>query len=70
MNSYQRNVAVGALVIVGAVGFVGGTLWLRGKSIGSADVAIIFADIGNLKEGAPVRISGAPVGRVVDRLRI
>ena len=66
MNSYQRNVVVGILVILGALGFVGGTLWLRGKSIGSADAAIIFADIGNLKEGAPVRISGAPVGRVVD----
>lgn len=66
MNSYQRNVVVGLLMIIGVVGFVGGTLWLRGKSIGGADAAIIYADIGNLKEGAPVRISGAPVGRVVD----
>lgn len=66
MNSYQRNVVVGLIMIISVLGFVGGTLWLRGKSIGGADAAIIYADIGNLKEGAPVRISGAPVGRVVD----
>lgn len=66
MNSYQRNTVVGLIVIISVIGFVVGTLWLRGKSIGGSDVAIIYADIGNLKEGAPVRISGAPVGRVVD----
>ena len=41
----------GVMVIVTAIAVVGGMLWLRGKSIGSADVAIIYADIGNLKEG-------------------
>src|ERR1700709_2128287 len=66
MNSYQKNVIVGAFVIVALLAFGGGTLWLRGKSLGKADVAILYADIGNLKEGAPVRISGALVGRVVD----
>jgi phospholipid/cholesterol/gamma-HCH transport system substrate-binding protein len=54
------------MVIVVSIGAVGGMLWLRGRSIGKPDAAIIYADIGNLKEGAPVRISGAPVGRVVD----
>lgn len=66
MNSYQRNVIVGAFVILALLAFGGGTLWLRGKSLGRADAAILYNDIGNLKEGAPVRISGAPVGRVVD----
>jgi phospholipid/cholesterol/gamma-HCH transport system substrate-binding protein len=66
MNSYSRNVIVGAFVLVALLAFGGGTLWLRGKSLGKADVAILYADIGNLKEGAPVRISGAPAGRVVD----
>src|SRR5438128_2321317 len=66
MNSYQRNVVVGVVVILSALLFVGGTLWLRGKSLGKSDAAIIYSDIGNLKEGAPVRISGAPVGRVVE----
>lgn len=68
MNSYQKTAAVGLFVIIGAVLFVAGALWLRGKSIGAADLNIIYADIGNLKEGAPVRISGAPVGRVTDIL--
>ncbi len=66
MNSYQRSIAVGAMVLVTSLAVVGGMLWLRGKSIGKSDVAILYEDIGNLKEGAPVRISGAPVGRVVD----
>lgn len=68
MNTYQKTAAVGLFVMVGLVLFVGGALWLRGKSLGSADLNIIYADIGNLKEGAPVRISGAPVGRVTDIL--
>lgn len=68
MNSYQKTAAVGLFVIVGAILFVGGALWLRGKSLGSADLNIIYSDIGNLKEGAPVRISGAPVGRVTEIL--
>jgi phospholipid/cholesterol/gamma-HCH transport system substrate-binding protein len=66
MNSYQKTAAVGLLVIIGAVLFVGGALWLRGKSLSAADVNVLYTDIGNLKEGAPVRISGAPVGRVTD----
>src|ERR1019366_59845 len=66
MNSYQKTAAVGLFVIIGAVLFVGGALWLRGKSLSKADVNIRYADIGNLKEGAPVRISGAPVGRVTE----
>jgi phospholipid/cholesterol/gamma-HCH transport system substrate-binding protein len=66
MNSYQKTAAVGLLVIIGAVLFVGGALWLRGKSLSAADINVVYTDIGNLKEGAPVRISGAPVGRVTD----
>lgn len=66
MNSYQKTAAVGLFVIIGAVLFVGGALWLRGKSVGKADINVLYADIGNLKEGAPVRISGAPVGRVTE----
>ncbi|MEO5799622.1 MAG: MlaD family protein [Gemmatimonadales bacterium] len=64
MNSYQKEAAVGLLVIVGALAFVGGGMFLRNKSIKSPDVLVLFDNIGNLKDGAPVRISGAPVGRV------
>ena len=65
MNSYQKTAALGVFVITGAMLFVVGVLWLRGKSVGKPDINVIYSDIGNLKEGAPVRISGAPVGRVV-----
>lgn len=64
MNSYQKEAAVGLLVLVAVAGFLGGGLYLRGKSLKSPDVQVRFADIGNLKDGAPVRVSGAPVGRV------
>ena len=64
MNSYYKNATIGLLVILGAVVFVVGSLWLRGKTIRRPDVQVVFDDIGNLKEGAPVRVSGAPVGRV------
>jgi phospholipid/cholesterol/gamma-HCH transport system substrate-binding protein len=64
MNSYYKNATIGLIVILGLVVFVVGSLWLRGKTIRSPDVQVVFADIGNLKEGAPVRVSGAPVGRV------
>ncbi len=64
MNPHYKNATVGAIVILGLVVFTGGSLWLRGKTIRSPDVQVVFEDIGNLKEGAPVRVSGAPVGRV------
>ena len=64
MNNYTKTVGVGILFLLGIAVFLGGALWLRGKSLGSRDLAILFKDIGNLKEGAPVRISGAPMGRV------
>ncbi len=64
MNSYQKEAAVGLLVLLGAAAFVGGGMFLRNKSIKSPDVMVLFDNIGNLKDGAPVRISGAPVGRV------
>lgn len=64
MNSYQKEAAVGLLVLLGAVAFVGGGMFLRNQTIQSPDVMVLFSDIGNLKDGAPVRISGAPIGRV------
>ena len=64
MNTYQKEVMVGILVLIAAVAFFGGALWLRGASLGGPDVNVVYSDISNLKEGSPVRISGAPVGRV------
>ncbi|MEP6589839.1 MAG: MlaD family protein [Gemmatimonadota bacterium] len=64
MNSYQKEAAVGLLVLLGAAAFVGGGMFLRNVSMKRPDVMVRFENIGNLKDGAPVRISGAPVGRV------
>ncbi len=64
MHSYHKEATIGALVLVALAAFIGGTLWLRGKSLGKPELNVVFADVGNLKEGAPVRVSGAPVGRV------
>jgi phospholipid/cholesterol/gamma-HCH transport system substrate-binding protein len=69
MNSYHKEATVGLLVLVGIVAFVLGAMWLRGQSWGNPpEVQAAFSDIGNLKVGSPVMISGAVVGRV-ERLR-
>lgn len=65
MNSYHKEATVGLLVLVGIVAFVLGAMWLRGQSWGNPpEVRAAFTDIGNLKVGSPVVISGAVVGRV------
>lgn len=65
MNSYHKEATVGLLVLVGIVAFVLGAMWLRGQSWGNPpEVHAAFEDIGNLKVGSPVMISGAVVGRV------
>ncbi len=67
MHSYQKEVTVGGLVLLGVAAFFFGATWLRGKSIGGADhVRVLYEDIGTLKNGAPVQVSGAPIGRVED----
>jgi phospholipid/cholesterol/gamma-HCH transport system substrate-binding protein len=63
---YKREVTVGALVLAAIVLFVVGALWLGGKSIGgTGDLTTIqFNQVGNLKEGSPVLISGVNKGKV------
>jgi phospholipid/cholesterol/gamma-HCH transport system substrate-binding protein len=63
---YKREVTVGAMVLAAIVLFVVGALWLSGKSLGRADdlTTIQFAQVGNLKEGSPVLISGVNKGKV------
>lgn len=65
MNSYYKEAAVGLIVIVGAVLFVLGTMWLRGRAWGNPPtITAAFTDIMTLKEGSPVRVSGAVIGSV------
>lgn len=65
MHSYYKEATVGGLVIVAVVLFLWGALWLTGGTWNRAGlVPVWYQDIGTLKDGAPVRISGAQVGRV------
>ena len=63
---YKQEVAVGGLVIVGVVLFVLGTMWLGGDTFRrETKYHARFTNVGKLKEGSVVKISGVEVGRVV-----
>ena len=62
---YSREATVGAIVIIAIVVFVFGTMWLSGRSVGSANVVRIqFNNVSGLKRASPVRVSGVNVGKV------
>jgi phospholipid/cholesterol/gamma-HCH transport system substrate-binding protein len=65
---YKQEVSVGALVLAAVVVFVLGTMWLGGKSFrpGASLLEVEFADVGNLKKGNPVKVSGVTLGSVED----
>jgi len=64
--SYKQEVSVGVMVITGLVAFTGAMFWLTGRSLTSHGVAVpvVFKDVGGLREGDPVRVSGVMKGRV------
>ncbi|HET9066473.1 MAG TPA: MlaD family protein [Gemmatimonadales bacterium] len=65
MHSYHKEATVGLLVILGVAGFILGAMWLKGSAIGNPPhVTIAYTDVQTLKEGSPVRVSGAVIGRV------
>ncbi len=62
---YKQATGVGATVLVAVLAFLAGTIWLQGRSIRAGNLyTITFTDIGNLKRGTPVRVSGVEVGSV------
>jgi len=62
---YTREATVGAIVLVAIVVFVIGTMWLSGRSVGSANlIRIQFDNVSGLKRASPLRISGVNVGKV------
>lgn len=62
---YKQEATVGALVLVGLLLFIGGTMWLGGKRISTTPtVAVQFSNAGALKRGSPVRVSGVQLGMV------
>jgi phospholipid/cholesterol/gamma-HCH transport system substrate-binding protein len=63
---YQKEVAVGTLVLAGIGLFVGGTLWLKGTSFHprGRTAVIQFADLNGLQPDNAVTVSGYQVGKV------
>ena len=63
---YKQEVTVGALVLAAIAVFVLGTMWLGGKSLRTGDqlIRVQFGDVGNLKVGNPVKVSGVTLGSV------
>lgn len=66
---HKQEVTVGLLVLSGIGLFVMGTMWLKGRSFSSSGekVRISFTDVGTLKRGSAVRVSGVNLGSV-DRI--
>jgi len=62
---YKQATAVGGMVLVAVVTFVAGTIWLQGRSFGGGALYTAkFVNIGSLKRGSAVRVSGVDVGNV------
>ena len=63
---YKQEVTVGGLVILALILFYLGTQWLGGRSLERIHtLQVQYTDIGNLKVGSPVHVSGVAVGKVV-----
>jgi phospholipid/cholesterol/gamma-HCH transport system substrate-binding protein len=63
---YRQEITVGALVLSGVAAFILGTMWLSGResTSGQRVVRAQFADVGNMKRGNPVKVSGVQLGKV------
>jgi phospholipid/cholesterol/gamma-HCH transport system substrate-binding protein len=65
---YKQEITVGGLVLAGIALFIVGTMWLSGRSLNprSNEVRVQFSDVGNLKRGNQVKVSGVQLGTVED----
>lgn len=64
---YKQELTVGALILAAVAVFVAGLMWLSGRSLGPAGTVVVpvrFTNVGGLRPGDPVQISGVKVGRV------
>ena len=63
---YRQEITVGTLVLTGVAAFVLGTMWLSGKESrsGKQIVNAQFTNVGNMKRGNPVKVSGVQLGTV------
>lgn len=64
---YKQEITVGTVVLVGIGVFVAGTMWLKGETLGPERLyQVEFDNVGGLKAGADVTISGVSKGKVKD----
>ncbi len=62
---YKQQTVVGGLVLLAVAAFLVGSVWLSGRSLTTGDLLHAkFSNIGNLKRGSPVRVSGVEIGKV------
>jgi len=64
----KNEVTVGVVVVLGILVAVAGAFWLSGRPWGEEQVEItgVFREVGELREGNPVKYRGVQVGRVTD----
>jgi phospholipid/cholesterol/gamma-HCH transport system substrate-binding protein len=65
---FKNEVAVGIVVVVAIIVMVIGALWLSGKPWAEEqqELVAVFREVGELKEGNPVKFRGVQVGRVTE----
>lgn len=62
---YRREVLVGMLLLVAAIGFLATLMWLKGRTLRAGYlVSVTFTDVAGLKNGDQVRTAGVLVGNV------
>lgn len=63
----KNEILVGVAVVLGIVVTVVGAFWLSGRPWGErqVDVVAVFREVGELRQGNPVKFRGVQVGRVV-----
>jgi phospholipid/cholesterol/gamma-HCH transport system substrate-binding protein len=64
----KNEVIVGMVVVVGIIVAIMGAFWLSDRPWGEeqAQVSAVFREVGELREGNPVKFRGVQVGRVTD----
>src|SRR5438093_7271956 len=64
--TYEQEVGVGAIVLVGVAVFLVGMFYLTGRSLGTSGIPVdvMFESVAGLKQGDPVLVSGVKQGRV------
>ena len=64
---YQKEIAVGTLVLAALGLFVAGTMWLKGTTFRptARTTQVVFAEIGTLQRDNEVAVSGYAVGKVM-----